>query len=268
MKEIYSSQSHEYFVNLYTNEFIKMPAGMQNSLFGGYRKISGALDSAMALSDYTFNRFLANNSFNMFEDEIKHIESRMDNLYGKNKREILIVGGKRKIDQFFGHVGEVCIAYCYNEITRNNFTPLRIVDFTHKKLIGYVHFFFFDDNKYKIAMLGGIEPKTSWASHIDVVDFYQGIRSKLVEYAKDLNANMLCFTAHSTAHSNCWSLADIICPDLKGKPVIVSEKKIRLPSGDGYDLSNMVVLWSDGQIKLAPGIKRYSGGQEYGVFMS
>ncbi len=160
----------------------------------------------------------------------------------KRKREILLVGAKRRLEHLFGYIGELCIARCTAEIYRKSFVPIRIVDLRELKVVGYVHVLLVGRGRPSgpreeqgappaALLMVGVEPKTSWMLHFDAAELYAGIKDYLVGAARETGAAVLLETLETVAHSNCPQMAALIAADLEGRPVTKSDNPIKFPEG-------------------------------------
>lgn len=196
------------------------------------------------LADLAYRRYGAQAANHFLDRELDSLGGPSG---GRASREILLVAGKRRLDQFYGFVGELCIAQHVQELRRRDFFPVRIVDLASGRLVGYVHLFVYQARiglrQLKLAVLGGVEPKSSWLAYVDEVDFHCGVRRAAVEWARALGASMLCSATGAVAMSNCMQLSRAMQVDIEGKPLVEPEKPLSFPQGY-WTLSPLAVLWS------------------------
>jgi len=105
-------------------------------------------------------------------------------------------------------------------------------------------------------MVPGIEPKQSFLSNIDEVDFYVALRKCLVEWAKKGNYSMVVYPLNSTAHSNRDSIKRLILGDIEDKPMQTLDK-VWFPK-EVYKMNGGIVIWSDGTSTFPIDTPRYS----------
>lgn len=238
LKGLYFVESRDYFVDLFQNRIESLPIGLRQRLYSIYKSISSGLSDSNSIIDYFYKTFCKLNSRDGFDKEIKYLESLNDKLYNEKLKKVGIVGGKRNLDLFYGHVGETCISMYYNEIRRKTFIPLRIIDIDDMSLIGYIHLLIANYKGEEVALLAGIEPKSSWAQKIDIMDFYKKLRSILNQLIKESTYKGLYYTTHFTAISNYEPLEDIIDKSLDNKITVTCDKNITFPEGI-YNVTNM-----------------------------
>lgn len=176
-----------------------------------------------------------------FNIEIKSLISEKEE---KRNRKIKIIGGKRKIDQFFGILGDLGYRNLFNEIKRKDFIPLRILDMEEMAIKGYITLFlaYPSDSRNRIIVVTGIHVQDNWFYELDDLFFYREIRNSLVNFTKRVDADMLCVTMIGDNHSGSSSLRSLMRADLDEKPVIKTSTVLTFPERS-FPFSEVTVLW-------------------------
>jgi hypothetical protein len=244
LKELFSTTARQTISAWIGPGLARLAPASQAAVRALYGRCLGkaAAENDAVAADLAFRRYSAAASLQSFDAELASL-SRAEK---GGTRNVLLVGAKRRMDQFYGYVGELCIAQHVQELKRRDFFPIRIVDETRSRLVGYVHLFIAHysegGEQRKAAVLGGIEPKSSWLAYIDEIDFYVKLKDAMIDYAEALGAGLLAMTSNPVAVSNCAGLARIAALDQRGKPLFEGDKPLSFPQGY-WNLYPASVLW-------------------------
>ena len=156
-------------------------------------------------------------------------------------RQIALVPARREMDKFFGAVGENCTCGAPQEIRREAFIPVRIVDADRDRLEGYVHLLVTSYGGERVLLVPGIEPKVSLIDHLDAPQFYEKTKDAIIAWAEKGGFTRVLIPTNPFAHSNRKALAALMLHDLDGRPV-VDLGRISFPE-DGYEVGTAVEIW-------------------------
>jgi hypothetical protein len=251
LRECCSTLVRRAVAEFFAGPFLTLPPALRNSLralIASAAGSTGSLDETVA-ADLVYRRYASVASLHLFDAELRSLERLESGAAGY--RDILLVGGKRRLDQFYGYVGELCIAQHVQEIQRRDFVPVRIVDETQGRLAGYIHFMVakarLGQEEMRVALLAGIEPKSSWLAYVDELDFYLKARDAAIDWARALSCRALALTSNVVALSNASALAQVLRIDMEGKPVLEAEGP-SFPQGY-WNLAPFRLLWIDSALR-------------------
>src|SRR3989338_863746 len=257
--QIFAVNSQDYFIRLFREMQGKLPATLKIAFEtllteAGLNHLADANYTVRA--DFFYNIFKKYQGVKQIEDEAKALKKKLDKKQGVTRLEVALVPGKTRLDQFYGDIGENCTSGYPDEILRKDFIPVRIINTQTHTLEGYLHLLDLNYEGKKILMVPGIEPKQSFLSNIDEVDFYVALRKCLVEWAKKGNYSMVVYPLNSTAHSNRDSIKRLILGDIEDKPMQTLDK-VWFPK-EVYKMNGGIVIWSDGTSTFPIDTPRYS----------
>lgn len=237
LKEIYSVYFREYINNFCMTKSAALPPVARTLFLKSFPGATSMIECASIIYAMLF-KYIGINEFDM---ELESLA--IDNSHADIKK-IVLVGGKRKLDQFFSYAGEMGYSGLFNEIKRKDFIPIRIIDPETMELCGYITVLtaYPSDSRKKIFLLTGIHVKESWIIDLDDNVFYREIRKALVHFAKKVDAHMLCVTQSGEIHSGCSSIKSIMKSDLDGKPQLKLSSTLQFPD-KAFNISEVIVLW-------------------------
>jgi hypothetical protein len=235
--EIYSVYFREYINDFCIRKSAQLPPMARTLFLKSFQGAETMMECAALIYDKLFE-FL---NLNRFDSELESLVGEERN--GKT-RKITLVAGKRKLDQFFSYAGEMGYRSLFNEIKRKDFIPIRVIDPGTMELCGYITAFITvsSDNRKKILLLSGIYVKERWIIDLDEVIFYREVRKALVNFAKKVDADLLCVTKSGPIHSGCNSLISLMKSDLDDKPQLITSTQLNFPD-KAFDLSAVHILW-------------------------
>lgn len=240
LKQIYSIYFREYINDFCINQSAQLPP-VARTLF---QKSFPGTETMMECAEIIYKKLNYYLDLDQFDLELNALTSQ--NVPGKDIkiRKIRMVGGKRKLDQFFSYAGEMGYKGLFNEIKRKDFVPIRIIDTTTMVLSGYITAFFVypSNSRNRIFLLTGIHVKESWIIDLDEVNFYRETRKALVNFAKRVDAELLCVTQGGEVHSGCSSIRNLMKADLDDKPLIKTSTVLKFPE-KSFNFSEVSILW-------------------------
>jgi len=237
LKEIYGIYLNEYINNFCMNETELLPP-VARTLF---QKSFPGTETMMECGGRILENIRSLLELDMYDRELEALISKGD--YGDN-RKLTIVGGKRKIDQFFHLSGQSGYRRLFNEIKRKDFIPFRIVDHKDMMIYGYVPILmgYRTNSRGRLLIISGMQVQEKWLALFNPVFFYREIRKALVNFAKRVDADMLCVTLSGVNHSGCSSLRSLMRADLDGKPIVKTSTEQTFPE-KSFSFSEVAVLW-------------------------
>lgn len=236
--EVYSLYLRKYIIDFCINKSAQLPPVARTQ----FQKSFPGTTTMMECASVIYKNISENLKLDNFNDELTKLIS--NEKTNEKSKKITLVAGKRKLDQFFPFAGEMGYADLFNEIKRKNFIPIRIIDTSEMTLGGYITAFlaFQSNSRKKVLILTGIHVKERWIIDIDEVKFYREIRKALVNFAKRVDAELLCVTQTVELHSGCSSVRLLIKADLDEKPVINTSTVLNFPE-KSFNFSEVSVLW-------------------------
>lgn len=238
LKVIYSIYFREYINNFCIVQSGLLPP-VARTLF---QKSFPGTETMMECAEIIYrnlSRYLDLDQFDLELDALTSPETSEE-----QNRKVRMVGGKRKLDQFFSYAGEMGYKGLFNEIKRKDFIPIRIIDTTKMILCGYITAFFIypSNSRNRIFLLTGIHVKESWIIDLDETEFYREARKALVNFAKRVDAELLCVTQSGEVHSGCSSIRNMMKADLDDKPLIKTSTVLKFPE-KSFNFSEVSILW-------------------------
>lgn len=235
--DIYGIYLREYILDFCMNSTELLPP-VARTLF---QKSFPGTESLMECASIIISSFSKHLNLESFDECIKNLSGENTE---KRMRKIRLIGGKRKVDQFFHIIGETGHRDLFNEIKRKDFIPIRIIDAEDMKIAGYVTTFlaYPSNSRNRILILTGIHVQANWFHHMDELFFYRECRKALVNFAKRVDADLLCVTLTGENHSGSASLRSLIKADLDEKPVIKTAAVLTFPE-KSFPFSEVAVLW-------------------------
>ncbi len=269
VENVYLQNSLRYFLQLFNNKSAGLPPALSVA-FNNFLEIAGLKhlldESDVAKAEFFYNIFKKYQSLKQLAVERKILLETIDKIAEVNQQELSLVCGKRKIDKFYGHIGENCTSMFPEEIKRRDFFPVRIINTETVSLEGYIHFVEAKYKRQKILIVPGIEPKMSLLNNLDPVDFYIKIKMALLEIVKKNSYAMLAYSVDPSTHSNRFDLARLMRIDMENKPVI-KIGSIYFPKFN-YPIGTIIVMWSNSKITIPLKSVRYSAEKFRTVFYS
>ncbi|RQW05949.1 MAG: hypothetical protein EH225_04180 [Calditrichaeota bacterium] len=237
LKEIYGIYLNSYINHFCIEETALLPP-VARTLF--QKSFPGTV-TMMECAGAILENLRKNLHLDIFDDEMEALVT--PDLDGES-RKLTIVGGKRKIDQFFHLTGESGYRSLFNEIKRKDFIPLRIIDNRDMKIGGYVSLLtaYPSNSREKMLIIAGIQVQEKWLAFFNPVFFYREIRKALVKFAKRVDADMLCVTLSDVNHSGSSFIRSVMRADLEGKPTIKTSTELTFPE-KSFSFSEVAVLW-------------------------
>ena len=238
LKEIYSVYFREYINDFCIVKSALLPPVARTLFLKSFPEAETMMECASIIYHKLFDYL----DLNQFDNELRSLVSK-DNTEADHSK-VKIVGAKRKLDQFFSYAGEMGFKGLFNEIKRKDFIPFRIIDANEMSLKGYITTFlaYPSDSRNKILLITGIHVQERWIINFNDIKFYRETRKALVNFAKRVDAEMLCVTHSGEIHSGCSSIKSLMMSDLDEKPEITTSTILKFPD-KSFDLSNIHVLW-------------------------
>ncbi|MBI9100676.1 MAG: hypothetical protein JEY91_19545, partial [Spirochaetaceae bacterium] len=240
LKELYSIYLREYINDFCVVKSANLPPVARTMFQKSFPGTETMLECASIICR-NLHKYLDLDQFD-YEFQLLAAESR-DEI---KMRKIKLVGGKRKLDQFFSYAGDMGIKGLFNEIKRKDFIPIRIIDTETLSLCGYITLFltYPSNSRDKILLITGIHVNERWLSDLNEVIFYRETKKTLVNYAKKVDAKLLCVTQSGNALFGCSSIHFLLMADLEDKPVIKLSSVLKFPE-KSFSISEVSVLWKN-----------------------
>ncbi|MBB6478740.1 hypothetical protein [Spirochaeta isovalerica] len=237
LKEIYGIYLNDYINNFCINETALLPP-VARTLF---QKSFPGTETMMECAGIILKNLRENLNVQLFDEEQDALVRGHET---GESRKLTIVGGKRKIDQFFHLSGHSGYRNLFSEIKRKDFVPFRIIDNRDMKIAGYISILmgFRSNSRGRLMIISGIHVQEKWLSKFNPVFFYREIRKALVNFAKRVDADMLCVTLSGVNHSGNSSLRSLMRADLEGKPITKTSAVQSFPE-KSFSFNEVAVLW-------------------------
>lgn len=237
LKEIYGHYLNDYVINFCTVETELLPPVARTLFQKSFPGTQTMLECAGRII-HDLRTFLNLIQFDMEQEKM---------VSGQKKgevRKIQIVAGKRKIDQFFHLIGQSGYQKLFTEIKRKDFLPFRLIDTADMSIKGYITVLqaYRSNSRDRVFIITGLYVQDRWLSRFNPVFFYRETRQALVNFAKRMDAEMLCVTLNEVNHSGSGILRLLIKADMDEKPVIKTSAIQSFPE-KSFSFSEVVVLW-------------------------
>ena len=238
LKEIYNIYSREYINDFCITKSALLPPVARTQFLKSFPEAGTMIECASII----YKNLADGLNLSIFDDELRALLNKKEN--GQAIVKIKLVAGKRKIDQFFSYAGDMGYKDLFNEIKRKDFIPFRIIDTAQMSINGYITSFvvYPSNSRNKILLITGIHVKERWLIDLDETKFYRETRKALVNFAKKVDAVMLCVTQSGDLHSSSSSLRSLMKADLDEKPELKTSSILNFPD-KSFDLSSTRILW-------------------------
>ena len=207
----------------------------------------------ISIANEIFNLIYKNLNFKTLEDslllkkEIQDLKIKKNNSEGvindqvEDFEKINIYGIKNELD--FAFSNDTCVSSHRQELYNWDFIPLRITDALDENIIWYIWLKeAYIDDVWDVLVLTDIHPILSYRWYFNPEDFYKKTIKILKKYVQNWWYNQLVMTTVYWAQSNDAGVAKIMKKDFKNKERYTLDKKIFMPEGSSYDISNVVIL--------------------------